>query len=188
MDRLYDYLKTTHYLTFVMDFTTITGLIVSLKKRKTFPHLKYFPIYFLISLAQSIVFYISIVKWTNESFYANNVVINIFICFEFLVLTNFFFNLRLSRSVQKLILLARAIFYITCIGIWILWKNVIWAPYEIFILEAILIIPLALSYFYFLFKNPPIKELTQDFAFLDINWSAVLFYYNTSDVSDLYKT
>jgi len=175
MDALFQSFKINYYVTLVMYTTAIVGVIISVRKRKKFPILRFFPIYFTLSLVQSSISELYNLGLLGFDHKVVNASINVFVCFEFFVITNFFFKLRLSRGIQRTIIILFVVFYTFTIGIWTTKISFFASPYEIYILEALFTIPLSLTYFFFLFKDPPTKELVRDFTF----WisTGILFYF-----------
>src|SRR5688572_21930726 len=115
MPKLLDYFRDQFFTSVLLDIVLLVAVFISLKKRKKFTILKYFPVYIasllLTSLFQYAVRVLRDFKYTTSSLLGIAEYMDfIFTLIEMLIFSHFYYVLIKNRIAKKLIILFNLLF------------------------------------------------------------------------------
>jgi len=169
----------TYYYTDVLEaFVALSAGIIGFIRRKKFKELTFFYIYPLASSFQSIYFYVfdqTSDYRMEETILSNNISIALFLITELTIIYLFLKQILFSRAIKAMLGFVLILYYVLILYFSIFLKIPKLPIPELFIAQAVLIVPPTTFYFYELFKIVPKLDLLREPAF----WicTGVLIYF-----------
>ena len=171
MQELINFWKSYYYTEPALNIVLCISLIASLLKRKKFTQLKYIPLYIssllIVGFCSALYngHYIS-----HLSFGLADYVDYFFTLIELLIFSHFYYNLTSNIAVKKLVISLNLIFSAFFLYMLITDKEFsssisVTTKNQVYTIEGIVLLLICLSYFFELFKKPPLSKLKNDPVF-----------------------
>lgn len=175
MQRLIEIWQQQYYIPLLEDFIITIALIVSLKNRKKFKLLKYFPVYAATLLLTSITLIISHISKDlkfHPKFFRGlaDYVDHLFTLLELIIFSHLYYQIINNRIIKKSIIVINILFLFFFIFMTIeddeFFQEISLNTKSIvYTLEAIILLFLCSYYFYELFKKLPVLNLKNEPVF-----------------------
>jgi hypothetical protein len=175
MQGLFNQFSSQYYSGLIVLVMAISGLSISIIRKKEHYSLRLFPFYFIAYIILTLIFYINVISYINSPSNQNiSIMVTgsdyIFTLIEFLIFMHFFYNIINSTSKKRLIALLITLFLLVYISYLandlILYRNIKTDTVTIvYTLEsAVLLIP-SIFYYFQVFTNPPTINLRKESSF-----------------------
>lgn len=175
MRELFEYCRDQFFTSVFQDIVLLVALFISVKNRKKFKHLKYFPVYILSLLLTSIFQYVYQVlkdlKYPTKSFSEITEYVDfLFTLIEMVIISHFYYRLIKNHKIKKLIIILNIFFIFFFIYMAIQDRKFYGTiSHEtqsiVYTVEAIIIFVFCARYFVELFKMLPLVNLRNEPVF-----------------------
>lgn len=158
------YCSNCYYTILLSIFSAAVFLVFGAIHYKKLAELKSLVFYSFLSFFQQVfaIYTVGSLKNGETGVKSLNTSINIFMLLEFAIFCNILFKSISSATVKRFLLISTVFFLSLTVYNWVFLSGLYKNPYELTVLEGLLIILPCLAYYYDLFKKPRLLPLIQE--------------------------